>query len=374
MARNRIERELRCQNSWRPSDGPLTSQARDLRQQQRSSWQSDLSTPSCKITRVPCSSSSQAPRAGYGVSKLLYVQRSSSATTHATPEPRGPQAFDNPNLIPVTHTRAQSTTIPAPEAGHPQDEQLDFERLPQIWSPSINNLIRRTAHDYDMIMNYERDAEGGQRWLPQDIAIIRDVGKHLHSDIFALRRRQRTLADQGDQDKKMMIQIKRDINLLKLQCERVQEAIHKYEQKCDFELLRDGAYAQDEYGNFYKPIAPQLFASEGGFFQDKARLSIETVEDDTWGRQYSRGQSTYYAEDQHENTLTNMNKFQIPPETHPPTRNQVFDLAFQERPLDKLEREATRQKSPRRGSTDRVLVRRVSKTHRDLNAGKATRH
>lgn len=373
MARDHVERELRCQNSWRPSDGPLTPQAGNLRQQQRSPWQSDLSTPSCKITRVPCSSSSQAPRAGFGVSKLPCLQHSSSATTHATLEPRGPQAFNNPNLIPVTHPRAQSTAVIALEAGRPQDEQLDSERLPQIWSPTINDLIRRTAHDYDMIMNYERDAEGGQRWLPEDIAIIRDVGKHLHGDIFALRRRQRTLADQGDQDKKMMIQIKRDINLLKLQCERVQEAIHKYEQKCNFELLRDRAYAQDEFGNFYMPIAPQPFASEGRFFQDNARLSIETLEDNTWGR-YSRGQSTYYAEDQHGNTLTSMNKSQIPQESYPPTRNQVFDLAFQERPLDKMEPEATRQKCPRRGSTDRVLVRRVSKTPRDLNAGKTTRH
>lgn len=185
--------------------------------------------------------------------------------------------------MPVMPRRSQSAASSLPIEQSRQYEEPEEERLPQIWHTSIDDLIRRTAHDYDLVLNYERDAEGGQRWLPADIAHIRNVGKNLHCDIFALRRWQRVVAQQGDQDKIMMMHIKREANFVKLLCERVQSAITKCEQKCNLELLRDGVYAQDENGNLYKPITPQEILAEGGYLHNVSPPNHEAIEDSSWG-------------------------------------------------------------------------------------------
>lgn len=300
-----------------------------------------------------------------------FDQRLSPATTHATPEP-SIQTFKNPNLIPVVPRHSHTAQSFSPAGESQQYEETGEERLPQIWHTSIDDLIRRTAHDYDLIVNYERDAEGGQRWLPRDIAHIRDVGKNLHRDIFALRRWQRVVAEQGDQDKTMMMHIKREANFLKLQCERVQRAIVKYEQKCEFELLRDGVYAQDENGNFYKPTTPQQFVAEGGYPQDVPRPSTEDVEDDSLGRSQDHHQDVYQ-------DYGGTTRLEIPSDTEtlsPLKRNLASDFAFQFTPFDKPKREATHQKSgaahqSTSSRSGRVSDGRVSKPYRDQPHGKS---
>ncbi|KAJ4361440.1 hypothetical protein N0V95_001857 [Ascochyta clinopodiicola] len=257
---------------------------------------------------------------------LLYDLRMTPANHGMSGPPC--QAFKNPNLIPVVSRRTQNTKITSPIMNLQQHGELDEGRLPQIWHPSIDNLMRRTAHDYDMVMNYERDAEGGQRWVPKDVATIRDVGKRLHSDIFALRYWQRVVSEQGDQDKKMMQQIKRDANFLKLLCERVQRAINRYEQKCEIELLRDGVYAQDEDGNFYKPVVPQQYVAEGGFLRDIARPSIEGTEDDRPKRPRKASEEA-----------------QRLPKTLP-KRNTAHDSTSWQPPFDKIKTEDTYQSTP----------------------------
>ncbi|KAJ8111450.1 hypothetical protein OPT61_g5958 [Boeremia exigua] len=255
----------RYRNSWHPGEGP-TIQHTDRGKRARS--------PESPVRTGP-SSSTWTPRPSARVFPD-YNERPASA-----------QPFKNPNLIPVVPRRSHAMETFSPTVGSQQDREVDEERLPQIWHPSIDDLVRRTAHDYDMIMNYERDAEGGQRWLPEDIERIRVVGKNLHRDIFNLRRWPRVVAQHGDQDKHMMIQIKRDANLLKLLCERVQMAIVKYEQKCEFELLRDGVYAQDEDGNFYKPMALHQHVAESGYQQYVPHPSTEYYELKRKGESYS---------------------------------------------------------------------------------------
>ncbi|KAF9700261.1 hypothetical protein EKO04_001369 [Ascochyta lentis] len=281
------------------------------------------------------------------------------------------QAFKNPNLIPVLSRHTRNTAVVTPDINLQQDAEPE-ERLPQIWHPSIDDLVRRTAHDYDLVMNYERDAEGGQRWLPEDIATIRDVGKRLHSDIFALRRSQRAVAYQGDQDKKMMQQIKRDANFLKLLCERVQRAINKYEQKCEFELLRDGVYAQDEDGSFYKPTTPQQHVAEGEFLWDDVQPSIKGTEDDHLNIHNRHDRLVH--KDRHDEIASTW-KFQTPPEetqeTHRrlPNRSLAVDFLFQQPSFDTVKLEAARQSPPRR--SDRVFDSRTSNAHQDVPPGKA---
>lgn len=235
------------------------------------------------------------------------------------------QSFKNPNLIPVIPRRSQPTKGSSLVGSPQQDEELTKESLPQIWHPLVDDLIRRTAHDYDLIMNYERDAEGGQRWLREDIATIRDVGKHLHTDIFALKRWQRVVAEQGDRDKKMMTQIKRDANFLKLLCERIRRTINQYEQKCELELLRDGIYAQDEDGNFYKTTAFRQHIGESSSYRDISRPATENANDEVTRDFYNHGDhfthQVYY--DGTESTRSRMTS--KPGKTQ---RNCAFDFLF----------------------------------------------
>lgn len=219
-----------------------------------------------------------------------------------------------------------------------QYEEIEEEQLPQIWHHSIGDLIRRTAYDYDLVMNYERDAEGGQRWLPADIAHIRNVGKNLHRDIFALRRWQRIVAQQGDQDKTMMMHIKREANFMKLLCERVQSAIARHEQKCTVELLRDGVYAQDEDGNLYNPTTPQEFIADGGYLHNVPPASNEGI-GDSWGHRqdYNHEQGPDYGSTAMFGTRPDSGP------SSPSTRNLAFDFAFQSTPFGMLKRQVTKQ-------------------------------
>ena len=290
----------------------------------------------------------------------------SGTTTQAMPEPPA-EPFRNPNLIPVVPHRSRLSKVYSPVREFYQDEEQEEERLPQIWHTSIDDLVRRTAHDYDLVMNYERDAKGGQRWLPEDIATIRNVGKHLHGDIFALRRWQRVVAEQGDQDRKMMTYIKMNVNSLKLLCERVQRVINKYEQKCEFELLRDGVYAQDEDGNFYKPTSPQQHVAEGGHLQDVARYSIGNAEGDL---------PAFHPEEYHDEPAISLRGYRTSTEAHTarshmPKRNLAFDFASQRTPFDHFKEEASPQKS---SPTLQSPAHRPDKTHRDPPPGRHSLH
>jgi hypothetical protein len=294
----------------------------------------------------------------------------SGATTQAMPEPPA-ETLRNPNLISVVLRRSRLSKVSSPAREFHQDEEQEDERSPLIWHTSFDDLVRRTAHDYDLVMNYERDAEGGQRWLPEDIATIRNVGKHLHGDIFALKRWQRVVAEQGDQDKKVMMYINRDAKFLKLLCERVQRAINKYEQKCGFELLRDGVYAQDENGNFYKPIPSQQHVAEGGFLQDVAQHNIGNAEG---------GRPALHPEEHYSEPVTSSRRYRTPPKAytsrnHMPKRNLAFDFASQRTPFDKFKEEVALQKSfttlqSPAHRPDRVLNDRISKTHQGPPPGR----
>ncbi|KAG9199733.1 hypothetical protein G6514_007958 [Epicoccum nigrum] len=270
-----------------------------------------------------------------------------------TPVSKG-EAFKNPNLIPVISFRSQTVGASGSKGQEVQ--------LPQIWHTSLDDLMRRTAHAYDLVLNYERDAAGGQRWMPEDIEKIRKVGKHLHSDMFALRRRQRHVAEQGDRDKVMMQQIKKEANSLKLLCERIQQAINKYEQKCEFELLRHGVYARDEDGNFYKPTAPQQYLDEGGFVQSVPESHFEHGE-------------YYHLTEEHRRHAQSV-PFSDRYTSRPPQSNRTFDSTLQNIPPHGTTADVRRSQSRSRHwapspRVDRVLDDRVSKSRRHTPSSKA---
>lgn len=364
------KREPRCRNSWRPSDGPLASLDRDRRRQQRSPTRSITSRRALDVSSRPATHSSPYDQQSAEPQAKAWNRSMTPAPGPIIPEPPA-QTFKNPNLIPVTPHHARISKDALLAADPDQDEEPEEEQLPQIWHPSIDDLIRRTARDYDLVMNYERDAEGGQRWLQDDIARIRDVGKHLHGDIFALRRWQRVVTEQGDQDKQMMMHVKREANFLKLLCERVQRAINKYEQKCGFELLRDGIYAQDEDGNFYKPTTPQEYVAEGGYLQNLAQHNTETGEDETPAYRPEE----YYDEPTENSRMNWPSTGARTPLLQTTKRNLAFDFAFQRTPFEKLKDEAARQKTevglrPTFRHPDRVLHGKITKTYTEASHGK----
>ena len=328
--------EPRCSNSWRPWDGPLQSKDKSAPRRGHTMSSDERDRFRSGATEHSSYTTHRSP-ADYDHNMGLPNSR-----TH-TPESKG-EAFNNPNLIPVT-TRGRIWRE---------------ERLPQIWHPSIDDLIRRTQNAYDLVLNYERDAKGGQRWTPDDIAKIRNVGKHLHSDVLALRCRQRDIAEQGDRDKLMMQQIKKEANSLKLLCERIQQAISKYEQKCGLELLRHGAYAQDEDGSFYKPTAPQRYLDEGGYLQSAPTSYTEHEE-------YHH----VYEEYRHHAQSVPFSDRYI---SRPPQSNRSFDATSQTilptrtKPKSSLPEAEDRRHSPR---VDRVRDGRVSKSRPHTSSSKA---
>jgi hypothetical protein len=334
----------RCSNSWRPWDGPLQSG------DERAPWQ-DHTIPSDEHDRF---------RAGAAERSSFITHRSLADYDHDmglpnsrphTPESKG-EAFNNPNLIPVITRRSQ--TVGA--SGRVWQE----ERLPQIWHPSVDELIRRTEHAYDLVLNYERDSHGGQRWIPEDIAKIQKIGKHLHPDAFALRCRQRDIAEQGDRDKVMMQRIKKEANSLKLLCERIQQAISKYEQKCEFELLRHGVYAQDEDGNFYKPTAPQHYLDEGGYLQNAPASYTEHEEYYHSYEEYHRHAQSLPSSDRYTSRPQQSNrKFDATSQTILPTRTK---------PKSSHPEVEVRRRSPR---VDRVRDSRISKSQKHPQPSKA---
>ena len=334
----------RCSNSWRPWDGLLQSE------DERVPWR-DHTMPSDEYDGF---------RAGAAERSSYIIHRSPADYDHnigmsnsrpRTPESKG-EAFNNPNLIPVITHRSQAVG--------PVGRVWHEERLPQIWHPSVDELIRRTEHAYDLVLNYERDAKGGQRWMPEDIEKIRKVGVRLHQDIFALRRRQRDIAEQGDRDKVMMQQIKKEANSLKLLCERIQQAINKYEQKCGFELLRDGVYAQDEDGNFYKPTAPQRYLDEGGYLQNAPTSYTEHEEYHHAYEEYHRHVQSLPSSDKYTSRSSQSNRnFDATSQTILSTRTK----SKSSRPEVEVKRHSQR--------VDRVRDGRISKSRQHTSSSNA---
>lgn len=291
----------------------------------------------------------------------VYDQRQ-APNTRATPLQTA-EMFKNPNYMPIAARRSRTASASGSSELEGQEESL-----PQLWNPALDDLFRRTADDYDLVMNYERDAEGGQRWLPEDIKKIRKVGKTLHRDIFAMRRRQRAVAELGDQDTGMMIQIKREVNLLKLLCERVQEAICKFEQKCEFELLRDGLYVRDDDGNFYKPTTSQQYQADDGYHQDPPHRTLKRQQDENKYIQLSYDQEEYHRVASTFQATTNKRS------SSPANRNFAVDSSLETTRFDDNARGSThhdRQSVPRHVD-DKVLDSRITKSHRQPPLGNST--
>jgi hypothetical protein len=155
----------------------------------------------------------------------------------------------NPNPIPLTPRYRSSYAY----SDRDYDDRSDYDRSanydsdtssysdgPELWSASLDALMGRTARAYDLVINYERDSEGGKRWSPRDIAHIHKTGKNLHGNIRALKAWERCHPD--DRDYRLMDE---DAKKVRNVCEVVQRLIQDTEKKSELEKVLEATVPLD---------------------------------------------------------------------------------------------------------------------------------
>jgi hypothetical protein len=102
----------------------------------------------------------------------------------------------------------------------------------KIKGAELDSLMSRTARAYDLVINYERDSYGGQRWSRSDIAHIYKTGKELHGKIRVFKSSQRSQAASLNLE-----QLDRMGDEVRKLCETVQRAIKETENVAAVQIL-----------------------------------------------------------------------------------------------------------------------------------------
>jgi hypothetical protein len=149
------------------------------------------------------------------------VNRPSYSTGRSwTSTPAHPVAPLNYDDAHVNHTPANHRRFNAAGPAQP----------PPVWDDHFNSLMHRTVRAYDLVMNYDRDSNGGTRWSRENIEHIRDIGAYLHGDVRALQHRQEVIAKEGEQDGFTMNRVRADIQNMQKYCEQIQHVIKNTER------------------------------------------------------------------------------------------------------------------------------------------------
>lgn len=151
----------------------------------------------------------------------------------------------------------------------------------EVWSPFTTSLMDRTARAYDLVLNYERDSHGGQRWSHDDIIAIRQLGSHLHADIFALKQAARALlllpnvGERGFDSERREARLQAVVQQaegVRAYCEKVQQGIRDRESRFlpvdeEGNIFTEDGSVYDAQGNRYSgSIEPENYARKGLFF------------------------------------------------------------------------------------------------------------
>ena len=147
----------------------------------------------------------------------------------------------------------------------------EVKELPKLWDDDLEQLMGRTLRAYDLVIDYDRDSEGGTRWSDKDIADIYDIGKHLHGDRQNLTEWQRKVARAGKPTNTMLRDIRDDANDMRILCLRVQLSIRQRERHV-------------------KPMIKPVVKSSPGTLSDR-EVSIPRREDTSPRRRCQRSRS-----------------------------------------------------------------------------------
>jgi len=140
--------------------------------------------------------------------------------------------------------------MPTPPA---DPHQQSGETLSRYWTDDEEEVMQRTARNYDLILAYTRDSEGGQRWSTEDIAAIRFLGRHLHQDRRALNRLRHALDAAGGTDGAVLIKMRHDKDLILKYCERIDVLIRWLEKRPRHHLLNSGEFEEFD-GNIFRVV------------------------------------------------------------------------------------------------------------------------
>jgi hypothetical protein len=102
----------------------------------------------------------------------------------------------------------------------------------QLCDAELESLMSRTARAYDLVINYERDSYGGQRWSSSDIAHIYKNGKELHGKIRVFKSWRRSRAAGLN-----LAQVDGKVEEMRKLCETVQRAIKETENVAAVQIL-----------------------------------------------------------------------------------------------------------------------------------------
>ncbi|KAF2853258.1 hypothetical protein T440DRAFT_506096 [Plenodomus tracheiphilus IPT5] len=151
--------------------------------------------------------------------------------------------------IPVDDSRARSDTVKSPSPA--PSVTVSSEHLPRYWTDVEEDLMQRTARDYDLILAYQRDSDGGERWSTEDIAKIRAKGQQFHNNRRALNQLRRTVAVAGGEDEAVLAKIRKHKNKLLRYCEQLDTLERWLEKRPVHHLLDSGKY-QEVNGYVYR--------------------------------------------------------------------------------------------------------------------------
>lgn len=102
-----------------------------------------------------------------------------------------------------------------------------------LWPANLDDLMGRTTRALDLVVNYERDACGGNRWAADAIYAIKYESKTFHERIAKLR----AWARDPERAKAEPAEFADDIRVVRYHCEYIQRVIYRTEQNSGGESL-----------------------------------------------------------------------------------------------------------------------------------------
>lgn len=129
--------------------------------------------------------------------------------------------------------------------------------------------MQRTARNYDLILAYERDCEGGQRWSTDDIAEIRFLGRHFHQDKRALDQLQHELHATGGTDDAALSKMRSDKTSIIKYCEHLDVLIRWLEKRPRHHLLNSGEF-EEVNGIIYRVVKGESELEQADAYDDES--------------------------------------------------------------------------------------------------------
>ncbi|KAF2690005.1 hypothetical protein K458DRAFT_97669 [Lentithecium fluviatile CBS 122367] len=133
---------------------------------------------------------------------------------------------DNPNNIPIAR-REPRPTVTARRG--PVHSDLG-DGLPKLWSADLDDLMGMTSRAYEVVCEYEKKSMGGKRWTRENIDRIYEAGRHLDSNIHALKNLRQEILKSGITNRHMQAELDESVTSIQKYCTYIQDLIKEFEK------------------------------------------------------------------------------------------------------------------------------------------------